>query len=46
MSKENLMINLFDQYKENGYVIFPKLISKAKIDSLLDELDEFKKNNL
>ena len=35
------MINLLDQYEENGYVIFPNLISNSKIDFLLDELEKF-----
>ena len=32
-------------YRENGYVIFPNLISHEKIDQILKEFSKFKKNN-
>ena len=32
-------------YRENGYVIFPNLISHEKIDQIIEEFSKFKKNN-
>ena len=32
-------------YRENGYVIFPNLITHEKIHQILEEFSKFKKNN-
>ena len=37
---------IYESYKDNGYAIFPSLISHEKIDNILEELKNFKKANL
>ncbi len=36
----------YENYKDNGYAIFPSLISCKKIDYILNELEKFKNSNL